>query len=70
LLLLLLLLLVVAWSLGDVCFAMPSGFRDPVQPPWEDRTQPLVPALANTGDPDSQPAEIDGARVCVLVKTN
>lgn len=42
----------------DVCFATPGGFRDPVRPPWEDRRQPLVPALAGTGDPHGQPADI------------
>lgn len=45
-------------SLWDVCFATPGGFRDPVRPPWEDRRQPLVPALAGTGDPQGQPADI------------
>lgn len=44
----------------DVCVATPAGFRDPGRPPWEDRRQPLVPALASTGDPEGQPAEIPG----------
>jgi hypothetical protein len=42
----------------DVCFATPGGFRDPARVPWEDRTQPLVPALAGTGNPEGQPADI------------
>ena len=39
---------------------MRSGLRDPRYPPWEDRTQPLVPALAGKGQPDpsTPPAEI------------
>lgn len=42
----------------DVCYATTGGFRDPVCRPWEDRTQPLVPALDGTGSPDGQPADI------------
>ena len=49
----------VCWCVcRDVCFATPGGFRDPVAQPWEDRSQPLVPALAGTGSPDGQPADI------------
>jgi hypothetical protein len=42
----------------DVCYATTGGFRDPVCRPWEDRTQPLVPALDGTGSPDGQPADL------------
>eukprot|EP00775_Hariotina_reticulata_P007957 gene7957-8155_t len=45
-------------SLWDVCVATPAGFRDPGQRPWEDRSQPLVPALADSGDPLGAPADI------------
>lgn len=45
-------------SLWDVCVATPGGFRDPGKTPWEDRRQPLVPALADSGSPDGQPADI------------
>ncbi|KAF8072976.1 sirt5 [Scenedesmus sp. PABB004] len=45
-------------SLWDVVAATPGGGRDPATPPREDRTQPLVPALAGTGDPDGQAADI------------
>lgn len=45
-------------SLWDVCVATPAGFRDPAKQPWEDRRQPLVPALAGTGAPDGSAADI------------
>ncbi|GAB4824202.1 hypothetical protein N2152v2_011248 [Parachlorella kessleri] len=47
-------------SLWDVCVATRRGLRDPRFPPWEDRTQPLVPALAGKGQPhhDAAPADI------------
>ncbi|WIA29215.1 hypothetical protein OEZ86_011726 [Tetradesmus obliquus] len=45
-------------SLWDVVGATAAGFRDPARPPWEDRRQPLVPALAGSGSPDGQPADI------------
>lgn len=45
----------------DVVGATAAGFRDPARPPWEDRRQPLVPALAGSGSPDGQPADIPGA---------
>jgi hypothetical protein len=47
-------------SCRDLCVATPAGFRDPAQRPWEDRTQPLVPALDDTGDPLGGPADIPG----------
>jgi len=53
---------------GAVCQAGMSvlppqqGFRDPAQRPWEDRDQPLVPALADTGHPLGTPADIPGER--------
>ena len=49
------------FSYRDVCVATPGGFRALGQSPWEDRRQPLVPALDKSGHPDGQPADIPGA---------
>lgn len=38
-------------SLWDVCSADRHGYRSDDQKPWEDRTQPLVPALQGQGAP-------------------
>ncbi|DBA84941.1 TPA: NAD-dependent protein deacylase sirtuin-5, mitochondrial [Trebouxia sp. C0005] len=39
-------------SLWDVCRADMQGYWSDDQKPWEDRTQPLVPALQGQGAPD------------------
>jgi hypothetical protein len=47
-------------SLWNVCRATPTGHK--AGPCWEDRTQPLVPALAGRGDPSGPAVDIPGAR--------
>lgn len=49
-------------SLWDLCVAGPGGIRSRCRPPWEDRRQPLVPALAGAGHPDGPAESISGAR--------
>ncbi|KAI8477135.1 MAG: NAD-dependent deacetylase sirtuin-5 [Monoraphidium minutum] len=43
-------------SVWDVCRASATGHKD--GPCWEDRRQPLVPALEGCGDPNGEPADI------------
>lgn len=46
-------------SIWRVCWATPQGKRDTRRKPaWEDRREPLVPALAGAGDPDAETVDI------------
>jgi hypothetical protein len=60
----------LSWCcLRDVCRATAGGYRDPSKAPWEDRRQPLVPALEGCGAPDaSEGADIPGEelRLCIV----